>query len=92
MGERTKFTSGDIKAWRCSNGHTMGQVYRNGSGIRRLMLYREALEDAESAAAVDVIAVVEGNVMDVTCSVCGAMRTWAAGDEVVRKMIERARR
>lgn len=80
----------EVKRWRCPNGHVLGQVYRNGSGIRRLMLYRQALEEGEPGD-VDVIAVVEGDVMDVTCSVCGAMRTWAAGDEVIRKMMGRAR-
>lgn len=80
----------ELIAWRCPNGHTMGQVTRNGSGIRRLLLYREALEEGEGAGEVDVIAVVEGNVLDVTCSICGEVRTWAAGQEVIRRMIRQA--
>ena len=31
----------EVKAWKCQNGHVMGRVVRNGSGVRRLLLYRE---------------------------------------------------
>lgn len=68
----------EIKYWRCENGHVMGIVARNGSGRRQMLLLREALEGAEAGVKteVDVMAVVEGRVMDVRCSVCGAVRTW----------------
>ena len=81
--------SDEVKIWRCKNGHTMGQVARNGSGVRRLLLYREAVDPEQAVEAVDVIAVVEGYVADVRCSLCGAMRTWVPGEEAIREMLER---
>lgn len=35
----------------------------------------------------DVMAVVEGYVADVRCSVCGRVRTWVPGPEAIRKML-----
>jgi hypothetical protein len=79
----------ELVAWRCPGGHVLGQVRRNGSKVQRLLLYRQAvdlspapLREAEAAGVVeevDVIAVVEGLVMDVRCSICGGIRTWRPG-------------
>jgi hypothetical protein len=33
----------EIKAWKCENGHVMGQIVKNGRGVTRLLLYREAV-------------------------------------------------
>lgn len=83
----------ELKAWRCQGGHVMGQVIRNGSGIRRLLLYRQALgENDTTPGEVDVIAVVEGYVADVRCSLCGAVRTWVPGQEAMERLLEMARR
>lgn len=72
----------EVKVWRCKNGHVLGRVQRNGSGIRQLMLYREA--DPEE---IDVIAVIEGYVADVRCSLCGSFRTWVPGQEAMDRLI-----
>lgn len=78
----------EIKAWRCRGGHILGQVKRNGSGIRQLLLYRQAVDlGAELVEEVDVMAVVEGFVMDVTCSICGEQRTWMPGQEAMERLI-----
>ena len=74
----------------------MGIVVRNGSGIRQLLLYREAVGHAKNACLgiqnrdaclqsndteeVDVMAVIEGRVVDVRCSICGRVRTWVPLD------------
>lgn len=79
--------SEQIKAWRCPGGHVMGQVARNGSGVRVLLLYRQALPESEGE--VDVMAVVEGYVADVRCSMCGAVRTWVPGTEQLQALVER---
>jgi hypothetical protein len=63
--------------WRCSGGHALGIVVRNGSGRSQLLLYRKAIGRQE-AEEVDVMALVDGLVLDVKCSVCGRMRTWSA--------------
>ena len=107
--------SEELKPWRCKNGHVMGMVRRNGSGVRVLLLYREALTPglpspldtlaprAGAAGAgplpegrgeqeVDVMAVVEGYVADVRCSICGDVRTWVPGEEALRALIKRAQR
>lgn len=81
----------EITAWRCQGGHVMGQVARNGRGVRQLLLYRVAVDPAVDDTAVDVIAVVEGYAADVRCSVCGRVRTWVPGEEALRQLIERVR-
>lgn len=84
----------EVKAWKCDHGHVMGQVTRNGRGIRKLLLYREALSPDPSPSNgeggindVDIIAVVEGYVADVRCSVCGAVRTWVPGQEAIDRLV-----
>ena len=81
----------EIKPWRCDNGHILGQVFRDANKIRKMLLYREAIDDQGDMAEVDVMAVIEGHVMDVRCSICGAMRTWVPGEESLRQLIERVR-
>ena len=79
-----------LKPWKCEHQHVLGQVRRNGSGIRQLILYREAVDlEADEVEEVDVIAIVEGHVMDVRCSICGSSRTWVPGQEAVAKAIAR---
>lgn len=70
----------------------MGLVSRNGSGIRQLLLFRQAVayEEAEQPGEVDVIATVEGYVADVRCSLCGQIRTWVPGPEAIAHLIEQA--
>lgn len=80
----------ELKVWRCRGGHVMGYVRRNGRGIRQLLLLREAVSYQQSAISdqareVEVMAVVEGLVMDVRCSVCGRIRTWAPGRESINR-------
>ena len=95
--------SEELKAWRCKNGHVMGMVRRNGSGVRVLLLYRDALTLTPGPSPisengrgekeqVDVMAVVEGYVADVRCSICGDVRTWVPGEEALRALIKRAQR
>jgi len=94
------------KAWTCGNGHVLGVVVRNANGIRQMMLYREAVNLSPQPPSrrlaykgrvgwmgeVDVMAVVEGHVMDVRCSICGRMRTWVPGEEALRRLMERVGR
>jgi len=102
------------KLWRCKYGHAMGVVERNGSGIRQLLLFRNAyysptpadptagpspqsgvdkpagIVERELEAEVDVMAVVEGWVADVRCSICGEMRTWVPGQEAMERLLKNA--
>lgn len=82
-----------LKRWKCENGHMMGMVRRNGSGIRQLWLFRESVNSEQSTVdgeeGVDVMAIVEGYVADVRCSICGSVRTWVPGEEALRRMLER---
>jgi hypothetical protein len=83
---------GDVCVWKCGQGHVMGLVVRNGRRVQRLLLYRHALDynptpspspspkpdgEGSQSETPEVMAVVEGTVMDVRCSVCGGVRTWA---------------
>ena len=77
---------GKTEAVEMPNGHVMGQVIRNGSGSgsccstgRRLI--------PKAPEQVDVLAVVEGHVLDVRCSICEDCRTWVPGEEAIQKLI-----
>ena len=79
----------ELKEWKCKQGHVMGQVRRNGSGIRQLLLYREAVDmEAQVLLYPDVMAIVEGYAAEVTCSICGGVRTWVPGQEAMDRLIE----
>lgn len=81
----------DGKAWKCAPGstHVLGQVVRNGSGVRQLLLYREAVRTwlREGEEGGEVFAVVEGYVADVKCSICGRVRTWVPGEEALERLL-----
>jgi hypothetical protein len=78
-----------VATWKCQNGHVMGQVMRNGRGIRQLLLYRQAVDlEAWKPEEVEVMAVIEGLVIDVECSICKTARTWAPGEEAIRRLME----
>ena len=81
----------EIKAWKCPNGHTLGAVVRNGSKVRTLLLYREALE-VHTDCEVDVIATIDGYAADVRCSICGGIRSWVPGQESLDLLLRRAGR
>lgn len=77
----------ELKPWACANGHIMGQVKRNGSGVRQLLLYRHAVDpNAETPENVDLIGRLEGTVFDIRCDLCGAVRSWQMGREAVEKV------
>ena len=78
-----------LTAWKCKNGHVLGQSGRNGHGIRQVIIYREAIDMAKLSDAPDVLLVAEGFVMDVRCSICGDMRTWVPGEEAIQMIINR---
>jgi len=78
------------KVWRCPGNHNMGLVIRDGGGVRKLLLYRNAVDDEHVATEdVDVMGVVEGYVADIRCSICGEIRTWVPGEEAMRRLLER---
>jgi hypothetical protein len=76
-------------AWRCPTGHVLGQVQRSGSKVQRMLLYRVAISDQQESGVdeVEVMAVLEGLVMDVRCSICGGIRTWRPGAEKTKPQI-----
>ncbi len=81
----------DLKRWKCKRGHVLGQVKQAGHGRHVLYLFREAIDPtADAPAEQDVMAVVEGYVADVRCSVCGALRTWTPGDVQMEKILDRS--
>ena len=83
---------GESRPWKCPSGrHILGQVVRNGSGIRQLHLYRGAVDlgAEEQLVEQDIIAIVEGYVSDVRCDLCGRVRTWVPGEEALRQLVER---
>jgi hypothetical protein len=77
-----------VATWKCKNGHVLGAVRRNSSGIRQLWLYRQAIDLETMDESPDVIGVVDGHVMDIKCSVCGEIRTWVPGQEHLEALVE----
>lgn len=79
----------EMRAWRCENGHVMGLAGRSGAGITRLWLYRHAIDlETEEPLAPEVMAIIEGQVYDIYCDVCGAVRTWVQGEEPMKRLLE----
>lgn len=81
----------EVKIWRCKHGHALGQVRKNGRGVSQLYLYRHAVESGAAPAEVDVMAVVQGSVVDIRCDVpgCGEMRTWVPGEAEMERLLAR---
>ncbi|PKO03057.1 MAG: hypothetical protein CVU43_04560 [Chloroflexi bacterium HGW-Chloroflexi-5] len=79
--------SEEQKAWKCKNGHVIGQVRKAGNGIHQLLLYRQAVDFEGEPEEVDVMAVVEGTVLEIRCGICGEVRTWVTGQEALDKLI-----
>lgn len=96
-GAKSPVRASGAKAWRCGAGHVMGLVMRDGRGTPRLLLYRVAIPNPLTpfpegkGEEVDVMAVIEGYVADVRCSICGRMRTWVPGEAELRQLLERVR-
>ncbi len=67
----------------------VGQVVRNGRGIRQVILYREAVDPrADAPEDVDVAGVAEGLMLDWKCTACGKTRKWVPGEEALRRLME----
>lgn len=91
--------SGEPVAWRCKHGHDLGSVRWSetggGSKVQQLLLYRNAIDMSdEHPDDVDVIAVIEGYVVDVRCNVpgCDAMRTWVPGEAALKRLLDSMRK
>lgn len=83
----------DCKPWTDEHQHILGVVKRSSGGIRQLLLYRHAVDlDHEPVEEVDVMAVVEGQVFDVRCSICGCIRTWYPGQEALEHLLRQVQR
>lgn len=82
--------SDEMRVWTCENGHVMGMVGRNGSGITQLWIYRHAIDlEAEEPEAPEIMGIGEGFVFDIRCSKCGSTRTWVPGEEALKRLLER---
>lgn len=88
------------RQWRCKNGHVLGLVVRSrvrgerdDYHVTRLLLFRHAIDldvdDVRPIEEVDVIAMVEGTTLNVTCSICGEKRTWWIGEAAIQRLMER---
>jgi hypothetical protein len=85
LKERVKMD--EMRVWRCKNGHALGMVRRNGSGVTQLMLFRQAVDmESEEPQAPEVMSIAEGRVVDIRCSVCDAMRTWIQDEAMLERL------
>lgn len=78
-------------AWKCKQGHVLGQVTRNGSNASQLMLYRQAIDlGAEEPEEPQVLGVLDGvgGMYNIQCSVCGAIRDWDPDAEALRRLLQ----
>lgn len=77
----------EIFEWKCKNGHALGIVRETGAHRKQLILYRQAIDaQKQKPENVDVIAVVE-SAIDIRCSICGALRTWAPSQAAYEKLM-----
>ena len=82
----------ELKPWLCRNGedrdhaHVLGWV-RNGA----LVLLRQAIDtSSKELVEVDVMAIVEGGpVMEIKCSICGAVRSWYVDRRHLKKFVRK---
>ena len=82
--------SDELRVWCCPKGHALGVVKKNGRGLNQLLLYRHAVNDeGERLRQVDIMAVVEGSVMDIRCDICMDMRTWHMGQDALDRLLAR---
>ena len=81
---------GEVKPWKCKNGHLLGTVRQNDDNVGQLYLYRNAIDleaaTDEEIGGVDVIAVIEYAEV-VLCGVCGILRTWLPGEASLAKIL-----
>ena len=85
----------DVKPWKCKGGHMMGMVVRDSEGVQQLLLLREAVHEISPGRLygstptdeIDVMAVVEGYVADVRCSICRRVRTWVPGEDAIEHLL-----
>lgn len=81
----------EMTPWRCKNGHILGIVERNGSGVRVLKLFRYSILDDYpdwENEEMDIVATIEGYATDIICFSCNATRTWVPGEESLKRFIE----
>lgn len=65
-----------MKQWCCREGHILGFIRWNGSGIAQLMVLREALDmEAAHPSDVDLIGPLDGR-MPVRCAICDDVQVW----------------
>ena len=73
------------KQFLCPSGHVLGVVDRSESGIRRLHLYREAVQKGEVGK--DFVKII-GLTHEITCSICKCKRDWVPGEEAIQELLE----
>lgn len=79
----------ELKAWKCKNGHVLGQVRKSGEGVHQLLIYRKAVDfETEAPEEVDIMGVAQGTVLEIRCDICNDERTWQAGAVSLEKLIE----
>lgn len=79
----------DVRAWRCSNGHVLGQIHSVEGGTSQLLVYAEAVDDqAERPEQVVVRTVVEYGYVRVFCQICGTWKTWTPNREAYERMMK----
>ena len=86
----------DGSAWKCGNGHILGEVHKetasSGRHVTVLAIYRDALVDG-SAVDGTVCAVVYGEV-EVRCNApgCDCEETWYVGADMLREFMARRKK
>jgi hypothetical protein len=82
-------SEGSPQVWRCSHGHGLGIIQKNGQKVSQLLLYRHAIDlSVDDPESVDVMAIVE-SAIDIRCDLCGDCRTWAPNQAAFERLMER---
>ena len=81
------------KNWTCPQGHILGLVVINGSNVRRLTLYRQALRpDDDQEPEILCTLTGLGGADDVECSICRQKRSYDPDAEAMRRLIRSIKR
>ena len=71
----------EAMVYTCKNGHVLGVITKNGRGLKKLLVYRHAVDyaDMSNEEPVEVMMICDGPTYDIVCSKCGDTQDWIPG-------------
>jgi hypothetical protein len=81
----------ELRAWMCKKGHVLGVISKNGRRLKKLLVYREAVDPKhmEDQDPPEVMMVGDGPLYNIVCSKCGETRNWTPGMAEMKAITDR---